>query len=153
MTRVLVCGGRGYGEVPRDCPLDQLDFERARAAKEVARLFQVLDAAVSRLRLTLLIHGGAFGADRNAGSSAKARGIAMQIYQAEWSADVERAGAVVRVNSRGNRYDAAAGARRNQQMIDEGKPEVCIAFPGGSGTRDMVSRATKAGVRVIKVDW
>jgi hypothetical protein len=33
-------------------------------------------------------------------------------------------------------------------MIDEGKPDLVIAFPGGRGAADMVSRAIKAGIRV-----
>ncbi len=37
---------------------------------------------------------------------------------------------------------------RNQQMLDEAKPDMVLAFPGGRGTDDMVSRAEKAGVPV-----
>jgi predicted Rossmann-fold nucleotide-binding protein len=40
---------------------------------------------------------------------------------------------------------------RNQQMIDDGKPDVVIAFPGGSGTADMIRRAEAAGVKVIRM--
>lgn len=42
-----------------------------------------------------------------------------------------------------------AGPLRNQRMLDERKPTVCIAFPGGRGTADMVRRATAAGIEVI----
>ena len=31
-------------------------------------------------------------------------------------------------------------------MLDEGKPDLVIAFPGGRGTFDMVSRAIEAGL-------
>lgn len=44
-----------------------------------------------------------------------------------------------------------AGPIRNQQMLDEGKPDLVIAFPGGVGTADMVRRSKKAGVKVIEV--
>jgi len=30
-------------------------------------------------------------------------------------------------------------------------PDLVLAFPGGRGTADMVSRATKAGVRVVEI--
>jgi len=40
---------------------------------------------------------------------------------------------------------------RNQQMLDESRPDLIVAFPGGRGTKDMVDRATKAGVKVVKV--
>ena len=39
-----------------------------------------------------------------------------------------------------------AANMRNQRMIDEGKPDLVVAFRGGSGTRDMVDRARRAGV-------
>lgn len=48
-------------------------------------------------------------------------------------------------------YGLAAGPLRNQRMLDEGKPDVVLAFPGGKGTADMVARARKAGVRVVEV--
>jgi hypothetical protein len=50
-----------------------------------------------------------------------------------------------------------AGPLRNQRMLDEGKPDLVVAFPGGGGTKDMVRRAVKAGVSVHEVnradDW
>jgi predicted Rossmann-fold nucleotide-binding protein len=33
----------------------------------------------------------------------------------------------------------------------EWKPDLVVAFPGGSGTADMVSRARGAGIEVIEV--
>jgi hypothetical protein len=32
--------------------------------------------------------------------------------------------------------------------LDEGKPDLVVAFPGGGGTKDMVRRAVKAGVPI-----
>ena len=49
------------------------------------------------------------------------------------------------------KHGKAAGGIRNQQMLDEGKPDMVIAFPGGNGTADMVRRARKAGITVIEV--
>jgi hypothetical protein len=37
-------------------------------------------------------------------------------------------------------------------MADLGA-ELCIAFPGGNGTADMVHRAEKAGIEVDRVGW
>jgi hypothetical protein len=46
---------------------------------------------------------------------------------------------------------------RNQRMLDEGKPDLVVAFTGGGGTKDLVRRAVKAGVSVHEVnridDW
>lgn len=48
-------------------------------------------------------------------------------------------------------YGRAAGPIRNQKMIDEHRPELVLAFPGGRGTADMVRRAKAAGVPVREV--
>lgn len=49
------------------------------------------------------------------------------------------------------RYGKAAGPIRNQRMIDEGQPDLVVAFPGGSGTADMVRRAKRSGIQVIEI--
>lgn len=38
-----------------------------------------------------------------------------------------------------------------KKMLDEGKPDLVVAFPGGPGTAHMVRIARAAGVRVLKV--
>lgn len=50
-----------------------------------------------------------------------------------------------------DKYGKAAGAIRNQQMLDEGQPNLVIAFPSGNGTADMIRRAKKAGIEVVEV--
>ena len=45
-----------------------------------------------------------------------------------------------------------AGPLRNQRMIDEGHPDLVIAFPGGKGTDDMTRRALAAGVATIRMN-
>lgn len=45
----------------------------------------------------------------------------------------------------------AAGPIRNQQMLDEGKPDYVLAMPGGKGTQDMIERAVKAGIKVLTI--
>jgi hypothetical protein len=45
-----------------------------------------------------------------------------------------------------------AGPIRNQRMLDEHKPDLVVAFPGGRGTADMVRRARKSGVEVTEID-
>ena len=84
--------------------------------------------------IDVIIHGCAHGADEIAGTWAHYAGIEQVRFPADW-----------RVNGK------AAGPIRNQQMLDEGKPDVVVAFPGGRGTADMMTRARRAGVRVIEV--
>ena len=38
-------------------------------------------------------------------------------------------------------------------MLDEGKPDLVVAFPGGTGTADMIRRAKKAGVEVKEIKY
>lgn len=81
-----------------------------------------------------LISGDACGADWLARSWAKWMGLKYEGYPADWK-----------------NHGRAAGAIRNQQMLEEGKPDLVIAFPGGTGTADMVRRAEKAGVEVVRI--
>jgi len=84
----------------------------------------------------VVIAGGAKGADFLARVYAKYYGFEYEEYPAQW-----------------NEFGFRAGSIRNQQMLDEGKPDLVIAFPGGKGTADMVSRAEKAGFKTIKVGY
>lgn len=99
---------------------------------DTGRLFNKLDDVLFRLgSIETIIHGNAPGADRLAKSWALDRGVACKPYPADWE-----------------RNGKAAGPIRNQQMIDEGKPDLCIAFPGGVGTADMVRRARRHEIPV-----
>ena len=82
-----------------------------------------------------IIQGGAKGADFLAKVWAKYMGVSWEEYPADWK-----------------KHGKAAGGIRNQQMLDEGKPDLVIAFPGGTGTADMVHRARKANIEVIEID-
>jgi len=81
-----------------------------------------------------IIEGGAKGADFLARVWAKYSGMPYEEYPANWK-----------------KHGRAAGGIRNQQMLDEGKPDLVIAFPGGTGTADMVRRSKKTGVKVIEI--
>ena len=96
-------------------------------------LFATLDRLHAEHGFTLLIHGDARGADQLAGEWAQERGVAILARPADWL-----------------RYGGGDAPRRNRQMLDE-KPDLVVAFPGGSGTRNMVEIARKAGVNVIVV--
>lgn len=45
-------------------------------------------------------------------------------------------------------YGNRAGFIRNKQMLDEGKPHVVVAFPGGIGTRMMVGLAKRHNIPI-----
>lgn len=77
--------------------------------------------------ITTIISGGAKGADTLGEKWAATRSIQVARYPAKWK-----------------EYGKAAGWIRNQQMLDEGKPNLVVAFPGGRGTQDMKDRTMKA---------
>ena len=57
---------------------------------------------------------------------------------------------VERVPADWNKHGKAAGPIRNQQMVDR-VPNLCYAFPRGDsrGTWDCLTRAAKAGIKVV----
>lgn len=95
-------------------------------------LYSTLNAY--RKMIDRIIHGGCRGADRLAGLYAFEQYIPCTVFKAHW-----------------DQFGKSAGFRRNQQMLDEGSPDLVIAFQGGMGTADMVSRAVKRGVEVKNV--
>lgn len=109
--RVLVCGGRNYN-----------DYETAR---------RVLDS----LHPSVIIEGGARGADRCGARYAKENGIPLHTFPALWDL-----------------YGKRAGFERNARMLREGAPDLVLAFPGGRGTANMIQLAREAGVQVIEIE-
>jgi hypothetical protein len=93
----------------------------------------ILEAALRWYAPLTIIAGGARGADRLARAWADERGVPCVTYPANWAL-----------------HGMSAGPIRNRQMLVEGKPDMVFAFPGGSGTADMVRQAREAGVLVLE---
>ncbi len=84
--------------------------------------------------ITTIIEGGAKGADALANRYGVEENIDVVTFQAPWKL-----------------YGKRAGYIRNKQMLDEGKPELVVAFPGGKGTANMVELAKEARVPVRQI--
>lgn len=89
---------------------------------------------------TIVVHGGARGADTIAGEIAKELGFVVRVYPADW-----------------NGQGKAAGPIRNSTMlVREHRPEepinLVLAFhhdlSKSRGTRDMVTKSKNAGIDV-----
>jgi len=80
----------------------------------------------------IIIHGNCSGVDTTADEIAKANELQRLVFFADW-----------------NQYGKAAGPIRNQQMIDEGKPDYAIIFlsPQSRGTLDMKNRLDKCKIK------
>lgn len=111
-NRVLICGSRRY-----------------RNAAAIARYIKGLPSG------TVVIHGGAPGADSLVDLYARQNGLRVAAYPAEW-----------------DRYGKGAGQVRNRQMLDEGQPTEVVAFvadPTNSpGTANMVLQSLARGLPV-----
>lgn len=123
---LLVCGGR-------DCKRHEVwNWLEQNAFAEIAHA----TGCYSSVTLEKLIHGGARGADEGAADWGRSEGIKVTGYAANW-----------------RKHGKSAGPIRNQKMLDEGKPDIVIAFPGGKGTADMLRRAEAAGIPVIQAKF
>lgn len=96
-------------------------------------LFSDMNRFHELYNFTTVIQGGAPGADHLAYEWAMNKGLHVKTVKAQW-----------------NIYGKSAGAIRNKVMADM-NPDLVIAFPGGSGTADMVRRAKEKGIKVIEV--
>ena len=94
-----------------------------------------MQRALDRISPDIIIHGAAGGTDSMAGKYAQENNIPCRDFPAEW-----------------RRYGRSAGYRRNQQMLDEGKPDLVVAFPGGPGTQNMVKISRQQGFEVNIID-
>ncbi len=78
-----------------------------------------------------LAHGGALGTDTLAGIVAERLGMTVTVYPANWAA-----------------HGRAAGPIRNRKMLEEFRPAIVLAFPGGAGTANCVKTARELGILV-----
>lgn len=106
------------------------DFNDYERLKEILNYYWIPVRAID-----VIIHGGAIGADTLAGKYAKENNIFVERYPADW-----------------DKYGKVAGPIRNKQMLDEGKPDLVIAFPGGKGTAHMVKIAKEANIKVVEIE-
>lgn len=111
MFRVVICGGRDYTFRNSD--------------------YELLNALHEKHRFTLVISGGARGADMYGEIWARLNNIPVRVFAAEW-----------------DRYGKAAGPMRNQVMAE--RADALIAFEGGRGTADMLRRAKERGLLILR---
>ena len=87
---------------------------------------------IRQLNPDVIVQGGAPGADRLANDIANEFGITCETYDADWE-----------------KYGKRGGYIRNKQMLEQGKPDMVVAFYDGKktkGTAMMVGLARDAFV-------
>ncbi len=98
-------------------------------------LLEALHILDMRVKISAIIQGGARGADLLARKVAEECNIPMFEFRAQWK-----------------QHGKAAGPIRNKRMLEEGNPDMVLAFPGGPGTANMIAQARAADVPVIQLD-
>jgi YspA, cpYpsA-related SLOG family len=112
--KIVVCGGRDFADV--------------------ALFNRTLDRLHKKRPITMVLHGGALGADDFAGDWARRNGIPYQVFYPHWVGEGK-----------------AAGPLRNGRMLDE-RPDLLVAFPGGRGTADCIRQAAMRKISTFVVD-
>lgn len=119
--RVLVTGSRDWD-----------------AAITMQRVFLALLARceVGPVHTVTVVHGGARGADQQAGHTARLLGAKEEVHMADWT-----------------RHGRGAGHIRNADMLAAGRPDFAVAFKADfdrhltrGGTENMVGLLLRAGV-------
>ena len=101
------------------------------------RGWKAVERVLDLISPELIIHGAARGADSLAGQYARRNEVPCREFPAFW-----------KPWGPGGPVDRGAGHDRNQKMLDEGRPDIVLAMPGGKGTQDMVRRSRQQGFDV-----
>lgn len=136
--RILVCGGRDFSDL--STPEKQ---KNQKLRSQYSFVFEELNKIVIEFSKEYnpddnwlptditIISGGARGVDSTAIDFAICNFCPFVEFTADWQ-----------------KHGRSAGPIRNQQMLEQGRPDLVVAFPGGVGTADMVARAKKANIPV-----
>ena len=125
--KVLVCGGRDYGHIDWKVEKDTMLLQ-----ERVAQWYHAISILDDLPKEDLVIISGmAKGADTVAAAWAVSNNITLEAYPAKW-----------------DEYGKAAGIIRNTEMLEEGEPDLMIAFSGGIGTDNMIKQSKNCGVEV-----
>jgi hypothetical protein len=134
--RVLVCGGRAYGAIPTQTrPGGETNEAIVRATAERERLADILNEFHAKEHFSTLICGNEGSAERLATQWANRNHIE-----------------IVVIHAGRQRKGFGATPERNERLLQEGRPDLIVAFPGGEMTRHMIDLAKSANIPVRLID-
>lgn len=123
MPKAIIAGGRNFCVDPKTKKLIPRDTGERLYAE-----WWLLDMLFT-YKFDFVLCGGASGADELGKQFAISNGIHGKIYNAKWE-----------------ELGKAAGPERNERMAKDA--DICLLFPGGTGTADMKRRALAHGLIV-----
>jgi hypothetical protein len=105
----------------------------------------------------IIIEGEALGADSLCRDVAQERGVTVEKHPANWGGPCapecppnhRRKNKIDSHHGGSNDYCPAAGPRRNREMLESGL-DLLLAFPGGTGTQNMIDICKAAGVKGVR---
>lgn len=112
--KILVCGGRNY--------------------EKYAEFNSIMKMVQDKVDVSMIIQGGAKGADHLALEWADKKVIPCLNVPADW-----------------DKYGKSAGFKRNAKML-EYEPDMIVAFTGGVGTKMMMALGISNNVKVVDVE-
>ena len=98
--------------------------------------YELVKETLTKLDITLLISGGAKGADTLGERYAKERGYDVKLFPADWKT-----------------YGRKAGPIRNLQMAEYGDMLIAFWDNTSSGTKNMIENAKKLGLIVHVINY
>jgi hypothetical protein len=100
---------------------------------------ELISITIDKFKPDIIIEGEGRGADIIARKIGQAKHITIWQYPANWQL-----------------YGRSAGPIRNTQMLDEGKPDLIVAFHNdikhSKGTADMIKQATERKIKTLIVE-
>lgn len=111
----------------------RIAFAGGTECNDCPAILKALDRCYAKYPDMVLLHGGASkGAELIAAKWAEGRGAAQVVFRPDWSA-----------------HGKAAPFRRNDRLLQE-MPQGLIAFPGSGITENLVDKARRLGIRIMR---
>ncbi len=137
MTRVLICGGRNIGraDIVGIVTSSETKASFERASEQRAKVISDLDRLNGEYAFSEVICGNGKGAELIGLEWAQARGISVTAFKA-----------IKKIIWRESVY------ARNERMLTEGKPDLCVVFGGGEVTDELIGQVASRRIKVTRID-
>jgi hypothetical protein len=137
VTRVLICGGRNIGraDIVGIVTSSETKASFERASEQRAKVISDLDRLNGEYAFSEVICGNGKGAELIGLEWAQARGISVTAFKA-----------IKKIIWRESVY------ARNERMLTEGKPDLCVVFGGGEVTDELIGQVASRRIKVTRID-